>query len=104
MRTTQSDNFALGLALISAIFFAELMFPMAIFGYLLAAVYIIKVPGRPKHLIIIGIGASLLIFTGYFISHNEAGPGYLLITIRILLVAIVWLCVHFTIRLKGCSR
>jgi len=103
MRTNRFVKFALGLALVSSIFFTELVFTWGIFAYLLAAIYILRIPDHPRHVILLGILTSLFLVAGYFLTAGNSDLNFLSLTNRILLLAIVWLSVLFNVRLKQIS-
>jgi len=104
MRTNHADKFALGLALVAGIFFTELVFPWGIFAYVIAAIYILKIPGHTRHVIILSSIVSAFIVAGYFVTKGDSAPDFPALTNRILLLSIIWLATFFNIRLKQVSE
>jgi len=102
MRTNQSIKFAAGLALVLVIFFAELVFPWLIFGYLLVALYILTLRGQ-RHAILLGILSSVFIIVAFFAIKDEGQLNFQAVTDRIFLLFILWMSVFFKARLKQVS-
>ena len=90
MRTNQVVNFALGLALSSLIFFAELVLPWAYLAYLTMAIFLWKVPTRSTVTPWLGAITSILIIAGYIISQDVAVNQPAIVN-RVLLLCFVWL-------------
>lgn len=90
MRTNQVVNFALGLALSSLIFFAELVLDWAYLAYLTMAIYLWKVPTRSSFTPWLGAITSILIVTGYIVSQDVSINQPAIVN-RVLLLCFVWL-------------
>ena len=90
MRTNQVVNFALGLALSSLIFFAELVLPWAYLAYLTMAIYLWKVPTRSTYTPWLGAITSILIIAGYIINQDIAVNQPAIVN-RVLMLCFIWL-------------
>jgi signal transduction histidine kinase len=91
MRTNQVVNFALGLALSSLIFFAELVLPWAYLAYLTMAIYLWKVPTKSVFTPWLGAITSILIIAGYIIRQDITVVNQPAIVNRVFLLCFIWL-------------
>jgi len=90
MRTNQVVNFALGLALSSLIFFAELVLPWAYVAYLTMAIFLWKVPTKSTSTPWLGAITSILIIAGYIVNQDIAIDQPAIVN-RVLLLCFIWL-------------